>query len=48
MKRRNKFYQCKDCKREVRERAVSQMLVDLRLCPQCYTKKYAPSPTKEY
>ena len=37
-KNRNKMYTCKDCKREVRERAVAERMVDLKLCPQCYTK----------
>ena len=37
--RKDKFYTCKDCHREVK--AVSRMLADLKLCPQCYTKRYS-------
>ena len=29
---------CKTCKAEVREKAVSPLLVDLKECPYCYTQ----------
>lgn len=35
----NKNYTCKDCKKELRKKEVTQELVDLNLCPQCYTNR---------
>ncbi len=32
-------FKCKDCNRNIRKSAVSDLIVDLRLCPQCYTKR---------
>ena len=32
-------YTCKDCQTEIWRKAVSPMLVDLKLCPQCYSKR---------
>ena len=38
--KQDKVYSCSDCHNDVRERAVTEMLVDMKLCPQCYTKRY--------
>jgi DNA-directed RNA polymerase subunit RPC12/RpoP len=35
----DKVYECKDCHREVRVKAVTPELATMRLCPQCYTKR---------
>ena len=36
---KDKTYRCRDCDKEVREKAVTQTLVDLKLCPRCYTER---------
>ncbi len=36
---KDKIYKCLDCNKEIREKAVTISLKDLRLCPQCYTKR---------
>ena len=36
---KDKTYNCKNCNKEIREKAVTPDLVELGLCPQCYTKR---------
>lgn len=38
--KKDKTYNCKDCGKEVREKAVAGFPKDFKLCPQCYTKRY--------
>ncbi len=41
----NKTYICKTCFVEVRVKAVSPLLADLRECPYCYTQnRYGKNP----
>lgn len=46
--KKNKIYICKTCKSEIREKAVSQLLVDLKECPYCYTQhRFGKNPDIE-
>lgn len=43
----DKTYICRDCQRQIRTKAVSQGLVDLKLCSQCYTRRLTNNTVKE-
>ena len=47
-KRKDKTYKCKDCNKKIREKAVTPDLVELKLCPQCYTKRATMIETINY
>lgn len=46
--KKDKVFTCKTCGAEVREKAVSQVLVDLKECPYCYTQnRYGTNPDRK-
>ena len=43
---KDETYVCKDCYKEIRKKAVANILFELKLCPQCYTKEVNGKPKR--